>query len=142
MWGAVQVRPGDRGRDHPELHRSGHREERRVPGGKQPHHLLPRALTYIRTSTLSRPPSHLTRALLTVAPPPSFSCCLLVRFEQGQYTISLPAVIIVFFTSGLSLPTRVLLDTLKLARVHALTQALSLWCVPVLGYGLAVALDR
>jgi sodium/bile acid cotransporter 7 len=59
---------------------------------------------------------------------------------RAEYSIKIPAIIIIFIISGIGLKTKVLLTALADLRIHVLVQALSLGVIPCIGYGIGKSL--
>ena len=59
---------------------------------------------------------------------------------RAEYSIKIPAIIIIFIISGIGLKTKVLLTALADLKIHVLVQAISLGVVPCIGYGVGSAL--
>ncbi|MEW5297054.1 MAG: hypothetical protein WDW36_000287 [Sanguina aurantia] len=60
---------------------------------------------------------------------------------HAEYTIKWGAVIIIFFLTGLTLKTKMLLEAMKRLRVHLLIQFISLVLTPAIGFGVAELLS-
>jgi sodium/bile acid cotransporter 7 len=58
----------------------------------------------------------------------------------AEYSIKIPAIIVIFIISGLGLKTKALLTAAADLRIHLLVQGLSLAAIPAIGYGIALAL--
>jgi sodium/bile acid cotransporter 7 len=61
---------------------------------------------------------------------------------RAEYTVKYGCVIIIFFLSGLSLPTKNLIDQLFRFRLHLLIQVLSLLIVPFTVFAIALLLAK
>ncbi|WIA18481.1 hypothetical protein OEZ85_009936 [Tetradesmus obliquus] len=59
---------------------------------------------------------------------------------RAEYSVKIPAIIIIFIISGLGLKTKALLSAAADLRIHVLVQGLSLAAIPAIGYGIALAL--
>ncbi|KAF6262357.1 SBF-like CPA transporter family-domain-containing protein [Scenedesmus sp. NREL 46B-D3] len=61
-------------------------------------------------------------------------------YIRAEYSIKIPAIIVIFIISGLGLKTKALLTAAADLRIHLLVQGLSLAAIPAIGYGVALAL--
>lgn len=63
-------------------------------------------------------------------------------YIRAEYSIKIPAIIIIFIISGMGLKTKALLTAAADLRIHLLIQGISLGAIPGLGYAVAQGLRR
>ncbi len=56
---------------------------------------------------------------------------------RSEYSIKIPATVVIFILSGIGLKTKVLVTASSQLHVHALIQGVSLALLPLIGYGIA-----
>lgn len=63
-------------------------------------------------------------------------------YIRAEYSVKIPAIVIIFIISGLGLKTKALLTAAADLRIHLLIQGISLAAIPALGYAIALSLRQ
>lgn len=63
-------------------------------------------------------------------------------YIRAEYSIKIPAIVIIFIISGMGLKTKALLNAAADLRIHLLIQGISLGAIPGIGFAIAQGLRR